>query len=267
MVSSPDPPDHAEAASCSGLDCALSHARMRRRIPGAVRARTATRPRACRLKESGTLLDHIKSTQDSTIARPAFSRSARRERQPPQRRKAPAREEDMSWLRTRSGALALASALGLAALHPFEPAHADNYPTRPDHHHRVVRGGHRDGHAGAPLCRQAVAEPRPADGHRQSARRRRRRRRRKHPQGRARRLHARGGDQRHHVDPADAVQAAAVQPADRLRADLQLRKIAVRVHRQSRRCRSQPSPNSSSTPRSGRDRSATARRASAGRRT
>jgi tripartite-type tricarboxylate transporter receptor subunit TctC len=37
----------------------------------------------------------------------------------------------MSWLRTRSGALALASALGLAALHPFEPAHADNYPTRP----------------------------------------------------------------------------------------------------------------------------------------
>ena len=37
----------------------------------------------------------------------------------------------MPWLRTRSGALALASALGLAALHPFEPAHADNYPTRP----------------------------------------------------------------------------------------------------------------------------------------
>ena len=37
----------------------------------------------------------------------------------------------MPWLRTGSGALALASALGLAAFHPLERAHADNYPTRP----------------------------------------------------------------------------------------------------------------------------------------
>jgi len=35
----------------------------------------------------------------------------------------------MSWSRTRGGALAWA--LGLAAFHPFEPAHADNYPSRP----------------------------------------------------------------------------------------------------------------------------------------
>ena len=49
----------------------------------------------------------------------------------------------------------------------------------------------------------------------------------------ARRLHARGGDQRHHGDQTDPVQAAAVQSTDRLRADLQLRQIAVRVHRQS----------------------------------
>jgi tripartite-type tricarboxylate transporter receptor subunit TctC len=37
----------------------------------------------------------------------------------------------MPWLRTGGGALAFASALGLTALQPFEPAHADNYPTRP----------------------------------------------------------------------------------------------------------------------------------------
>ena len=54
-----------------------------------------------------------------------------------------------------------------------------------------------------------------------------------HRQGRARRLHAGGGDQRHHGDQADAVQATPVQSADRLRADLQLRQVAVRVHRQS----------------------------------
>ena len=51
--------------------------------------------------------------------------------------------------------------------------------------------------------------------------------------GAARRLYARGRDQRRDGDPADAVQAAAVRSAHRLRADLALREIAVRVHRQS----------------------------------
>ena len=51
--------------------------------------------------------------------------------------------------------------------------------------------------------------------------------------GARRRLHAGGGDQRDHGDPTDAVQAAAVQSADRLHPDLELREVAVRVHRQS----------------------------------
>ena len=103
----------------------------------------------------------------------------------------------------------------------------------PSHHHHCVAGRrHGDGYRGAPLWRETCAAPRPASCDRKSAGRRRCHRRRDHRQGHAGWLYARSRDQRCHGDPTDAVQAAAVRSDHGLRADLALREIAVRFHRQ-----------------------------------
>ena len=120
----------------------------------------------------------------------------------------------------------------LAALLLCGRGRAEDYPTRPITIIVSLAAGTGMDTAVRLYGEQTVAAPRPARRDRKSAGRRRRRRRRDHRQGRRRRLHARGRDQRRHGDPADAVQAAAVRSAHRLRADLALREIAVRVHRQ-----------------------------------
>lgn len=128
----------------------------------------------------------------------------------------------------------------------------------PHHHHRVARSRHRNGYRRAPLRRETRATPRPARRHREPPGRRRRRRRGDHREGRSGWLYARGRDQRGDGNPTDIVQAAAIRSAHRLRADLALREIAVRFSSSIHRCPSAPFPNSSSTPRIVRARSATA---------
>ena len=154
---------------------------------------------------------------------------ARTTTMPPRREKRTREKRHVTVVRTRPRRCLRAGA-GRAPTLRARASRRVPDPTR--HHHRVAGARHRDGYRGAPLWREARTAPRAARRHRKSARRRGRRRRRDHREGDPRRLYARSRDQRRHGDPADPVQAAAIRSAHRLRADLALRKIAVRFHRQ-----------------------------------
>ena len=119
---------------------------------------------------------------------------------------------------------------GLAAL-AVVPAQRRRAGLSKPHRHDPgsVRGGRRDRRAGARGRAKAGAAPRQAVRHREPHRRGDRGRRRRRRQGRARRLHADAGDQRHHGDERRHVQKPALRSGQGSGAGRARRRRALRA--------------------------------------